>query len=136
MRDFDLERDEHRHGQAVREFKYAGEMFTGTLNLPGDVVARYLGSLRSIDNEFAAAADSLFAAFLGPDEFERFQKVRPQMVIREMTAIAAWIVEEETGRPTPASSASGPGRETSADTSTDGSRSPDRTPTGSLSAVS
>lgn len=136
MRDFDLERDEHRHGDSRREFKYAGETFTGTLNLPGDVVARYLGSLRSIDNEFTAAADGLFVAFLGPDEFERFQKVRPQMVIRELTAIAAWIVEEETGRPTPASSASGPGRETNAATSTDDSPSQDRTPTSSLSAVS
>lgn len=136
MRDFDLERDEHRHGEARRDFKYAGEVFAGTLNLPADVVARYLGSLRSIDNEYREASDALFRAFLDPDDYERFAKVREQMVIRELTAIAAWVVEEETGRPTPASSASGPGRETNAATSTDDSPSRDRTPTPSLSSVS
>ncbi len=131
--------------ERAHEFKIRGETFAGTLGLDYETVVTYMSCLRSIDAAFKDALDALLLAFLGETEFERFDQWRDQqrrdgnpLTIFEITLIGAAVVEEETGRPTRASSGSSTGRETNGDGSTVASTSPDTAtdPPPSLLAVS
>lgn len=113
-------------------FKIRGETFNGHLGLDYEIVVEYMTCLRSIDERFQAALNKLLLAFLGSDEFARFDAWRTSLreagqplTIYEITLIGAAVTEEETGRPTRASSGSSTGRETSGDGSTVGSSSRD-----------
>ena len=106
-------------------FKIRDETFRGRLGLDYGVVVGYMACLNQIDDRFQAALDALLAAFLGSEEFARFDAWRAKqredgnpLTIFEVTLIGAAVVEEETGRPTRASSGSSTGRETSGDGST------------------
>ena len=129
----------------AHEFKIRGETFSGTLGLDYEIVVAYMSCLRSIDERFQEALNALLSAFLGPDEFTRFDawRIRQReagnpLTIFEVTLIGAAVVEEETGRPTRASSGFSTGRETNGDGSTAGSSSPATAtaPPASLLAVS
>ena len=129
----------------AHEFKIRGETFRGTLGLDYEIVVAYMTCLRSIDERFQEALNALLLAFLGADEFGRFDAWRVAqreagnpLTIFEVTLIGAAVVEEETGRPTRASSGSSTGRETNGDGSTESSTSPVTTtaPPASLLAVS
>lgn len=144
MKDLDTQIETWSPDRA-HEFKIRGETFRGQLGLDYAVVVAYLTCLRSIDERFQDALDALLLAFLGTDEYARFDNWRTvcrtdgnPLTIFEVTLIGAAIVEEETGRPTRASSGSSTGRETSGDGSTGASTSPDTTEGRSdfLSAVS
>lgn len=126
-------------------FKIRGETFRGRLGLDYELVIAYMTCLQSIDQTFQQAFTALLSAFLGEDEFTRFEAWRlgerdngNPLTIFEVTLIGAAVTEEECGRPTRASSGSSTGRETSGDGSTGASTSPDteRVRDHSLSAVS
>ena len=126
-------------------FKIRGETFRGRLGLDYEIVVTYMSCLRSIDERFQEALNALLLAFLGSQEFGRFDTWRlaqreagNPLTIFEITLIGAAVVEEETGRPTRASSGSSTGRETNGDGSTGSSTSQETTtgPPASLLAVS
>lgn len=138
MRDFDLERDERKALGRSREFKLDGQVFEVHLDVRPEVIVGYIGG-----GVFAIETiDALFEAFLTGESWERFKLLRARttdpITIQDLGKIAAWLIEEETGRPTRASSGSSPGRETSGISSTDASQPPATAtePRGSLSAVS
>lgn len=131
--------------ERTHAFKIRGETFTGRLGLDYETVVTYMSCLRSIDERFHEALNDLLRAFLGGVEYDRFDAWRTAerqagnpLTIFEVTLIGAAVVEEETGRPTRASSGSSTGRETSGDGSTGASTSPGTTEAraSSLSAVS
>jgi hypothetical protein len=126
-------------------FKIRGETFRGRLGLDYELVIGYMDCLKAIDGQFQAAFAALLSAFLGPTEFDRFEAWRlaqrdagNPLTIYEVTLIGAAVTEEETNRPTRASSDSSTGRETSGAGSTDGSSSQatETAPAPSLLAVS
>jgi len=126
-------------------FKIRGETFHGRLGLDYELVTTYMGSLRAIDDNFHAALNAILLAFLGAEEYGRFDawRIRQRdegnpLTIFEATLIGSAVVEEEAGRPTRASSGSSTGRETSGDGSTGASTSPgtEEARQASLSAVS
>ena len=113
-------------------FKIRDETFRGRLGLDYEVVVTYMSCLAAINERFTEAFNALLLAFLGAAEFDRFDAWRAKqredgnpLTIFEVTLIGAAVVEEETGRPTRASSDSSTGRETSGDGSTGASSSPD-----------
>jgi len=115
----------------AHEFKIRGETFRGTLGLDYEIVVAYMSCLRSIDERFQEALNALLSAFLGDEEYGRFDawRIRQRdegnpLTIFEATLIGSAGVEEEAGRPTRASSGSSTGRETNGDGSTGGSSSP------------
>jgi hypothetical protein len=138
VRDFDVERQERQALGRTREFKLDGQTFTVELDVRPEVIVDYLaGGTFSIDR-----IDALLRAFLVDESWGRFQALRAREVepltIQDIGAIAAWLIEEETVRPTRASGGSSPGRATSGTSSTEDSPSPatETGPTASLSAVS
>lgn len=138
MRDFDRERQERKALGRTREFQLDGQTFTAHLDVRPEVIIDYLrGGVFTIEQ-----IEQLFSAFLAPESHERWATLRQRetdpITYLDIGEIAAWLIEEETGRPTSASSDSGPGRATSGTSSTDASPSPDtpQAPTASLSAVS
>lgn len=115
----------------AHEFKIRGETFRGRLGLDFEIVVTYMSCLRSIDATFRDAWTDLLRAFLGDEEWARFDLWRigqkdagEPLTIFEVTMIGAAVVEEETGRPTRASSDSSTGRETNGTGSTGASTSP------------
>jgi len=126
-------------------FKIRGETFHGRLGLDYELVTTYMGSLRAIDDNFHAALNAILLAFLGSEEYGRFDawRIRQRdegnpLTIFEATLIGSAVVEEEAGRPTRASSGSSTGRETNGDGSTESSTSQETTtvPRPSLLAAS
>lgn len=138
MRDFDRERQERKALGRTREFQLDGQTFTAHLDVRPEVIVDFLaGGTFSLER-----IDALIEAFLDGDSWARFAELRKRetepLTFSDLGAIAGWLIEEETGRPTSASSDSGPGRATSGTSSTDASPSRDtpQAPTASLSAVS
>lgn len=138
MRDFDRERAERKALGRTREFQLDGQTFTARLDVRPEVIIDFLaGGTFSIER-----IDALIEAFLDDGSWARFAELRKRdtdpLTFSDLGAIAGWLIEEETGRPTSASSDSGPGRETSGTSSTGGSQQQDTptAPTPSLSAVS
>jgi hypothetical protein len=126
-------------------FKIRGETFHGRIGLDYEIVIEYLDCLASIDSRFKSVWTTLVSSFLGTEEFTRFDawRIRERdagnpLTIYEVTLIGAAVTEEETSRPTRASSGSSTGRETNGDGSTGDSSSPDIATDrqASLSAVS
>jgi hypothetical protein len=129
----------------AHSFKIRGEVFNGNVGLDYEIVTTYMSRLTNIDAHFNERFDALLRAFLGDEEYERFDAWRTAcrdeknpLTIYEVTLIGAAIVEEDTQRPTQASSGSSTGRETSGDGSTGASTSPgtEEDRQASLSAVS
>ena len=129
----------------AHSFKIRGEIFNGHVGLDYELVTGYMSRLTNIDEAFTERFNEILVAFLGVEEFARFDAWRTRcreegnpLTVYEVTLIGAAIVEEDTNRPTRASSGSSAGRVTSGDGSTEGSTSPgtgeDRP--ASLSAVS
>lgn len=140
-KDFDIDRDLWLNADRNREFNLAGQTFTGRVGIRAEILTRYLSATSSVDQELMEALDALFKAFLDQDSYQRLLELRQQdadpLTIRDLTGVAAWIVSEETARPTAASSASTAGREQTTATSTGDSRSQATTePPAPLSAVS
>lgn len=131
--------------ERAHEFKIRGETFRGRVGLDYEIVTTYMSRLTNIDEAFNERFNALLFAFLGDEEFARFDTWRTAqreagnpLTVFEVTLIGAAIVEEDTRRPTRASSGSSTGRETNGDGSTDDSTSPDieKDRPASLSAVS
>jgi hypothetical protein len=144
MKDLDAQIDTWATDRA-HSFKIRGEVFNGHVGLDYEIVTSYMSRLTNIDAEFNERFDALLRAFLSDEEYERFDRWRARcrdeknpLTIYEVTLIGAAIVEEDTQRPTRASSGSSTGRETNGDGSTAGSTSPgiEEDPAVSLSAVS
>ncbi len=135
MHDFDVERQERAGLGRTRKFKLDGQVFTVHLDVRPEAIVDYLaGGTFSVDR-----INALFSAFLDADSWERFCTLREReadpLTIQDIGSIATWLIEEETGRPTRASSDSTAGRETRTTSSTDDSPSQGKTSPTSLSVV-
>ena len=129
----------------AHSFKIRGEIFNGHVGLDYELVTGYMSRLANIDEAYTERFNAILLAFLGAEEFARFDAWRTRcreegnpLTVYEVTLIGAAIVEEDTQRPTRASSGSSAGREKNGGGSTGSSISQATTevPGASLSAVS
>jgi hypothetical protein len=128
VKDFDEARAER--STRDRSFKIGGETFTRRLAVRPEAMEEF-ARMRKDDVDLAGFEifDRTFYAFVEPDGHERWKALREReddpLNYADIMDVCAWLVAEETGRPTPALSLSTSGQERSATTSTEGSSSPE-----------
>ena len=132
MRDFDVDRASRLQGEL--EFKLGGETFRRRPGVRPEVLARYFSIAALDDEEAVRRMDETLLAFIHPDDHAKYTARREDdvdpLTLLDLSEVAKWMVEEETRRPTEASSGSSAGRsETAGTSSTADSPSPEPTPT-------
>lgn len=115
MKDFDGERLKQAEGRDT-EFKVGGETFHARLFVSPEALAKYDFPGTGME-DVAKGFDEFVTAMIVPADAKKWAKVRkdadPPLSLANIEAIASWLIDQATGRPTKASSASTPGRDSS-----------------------
>lgn len=110
-------------------FDLDGELFTCHAQVPGTVMLEHVQRL-SDGTTAAAELLAIWPDVLSDDEHVRFRAYvddpENEVDVQDLGAILSYVLEELAGRPTPASSPSGPGRSTTGGTSRSGSAGPSK----------
>lgn len=129
MKDFDQEREARSGGD--RRLRIGGEEFVRRDGVRPEVLARYEDlQPGTASAEVLKVIDEIVLAFLEPHDgaHDRYLALRQRedgaLTTADLNALVQWLVSEEAGRPTQASSPSTAGRDTTGTPSTDSSSSP------------
>lgn len=110
-----------------RTFQIGGEEFTMKASVRPEALADYERLGTDTEAEAALAViDAMVVSFIegGKLAEARYRKVRAReedaISMEDLSSLVEWLIEEQTRRPTSASSASSDGRKPTADSLTDG----------------
>lgn len=127
MKDFDAAREERNDPAVDRTFRIGGELFEYRSSVrPEDLVAYDELTLSTPAGEVLRVADETIKVFLKDDDNrERWDALRARtedpITGRDINDLTVWLIQMQTGRPTPAPSPSGDGRAPNGTPSTENS---------------
>jgi hypothetical protein len=126
VKDFDQDLARADRASRDRSFKIAGEEFTRRVAVRPEVLEEWsrLGADEAETTGFQIL-DRVIFSLIEPDGHDRWRQLREReqdpITYKDLQEVTAWLVAEETGRPTAAPSPSTAGREQPGTTSTEDS---------------